>query len=50
MFEIRNYEQKPIVVIRAATAQELAAYEKWKREKTEKLQQQTIKSKSVGGN
>lgn len=34
MFEIRNYEQKPIVVIRTATHQELAAYEKWKQEKS----------------
>ena len=34
MFEIRKPEQKPIVVIRPATAQELAAYEKWKQEKS----------------
>jgi hypothetical protein len=33
MVEIRNYEQKPIVLIRTATVQELAAYEKQKLEK-----------------
>lgn len=43
MFEIRNYEQKPVVVIRTATAQELAAYEKWKQEKT-KAQKKSIKA------
>lgn len=36
MFEIRNYEKKPVVVIRVATPQELAAYEKWKQEKTKR--------------
>jgi hypothetical protein len=44
MFEIRNYGQKPVVVIRTATAQELAAYEKWKQEKV-KEQKKSIRRK-----
>ena len=45
MFEIRNYEQKPIVVIRTATVKELAAYEKWKQEKAENLKVTNKKTK-----
>lgn len=30
MFEVRKHEEKPIVIIRTATPQELANYEKWK--------------------
>lgn len=37
MFEIRKCEQKPVVMLRLATVQELAAYEKWKQEKDENL-------------
>lgn len=36
MFEIRKYEQKPVVVIRPATVQELATYEKQKQERAER--------------
>ena len=32
MFEIRNQEQKPTVLIRQASAKELAVYEQWKQE------------------
>lgn len=45
MFEIRNYEQKPVTIIRVATTQELALYEKWKQEQTKEPQQQIIKLK-----
>lgn len=30
MFDVKKQEQKPIVVIRAATPHELSTYEKWK--------------------
>lgn len=35
MFEIRKQETEPIVLVRAATAQELSNYEKWKLENIE---------------
>jgi hypothetical protein len=37
MFEIRNYEPKPVIVIRAATAEELAAYNRKMKEHKEKI-------------
>jgi len=42
MFEIRNYEQEPIVLIRPATVQELAAYETWKKEKTKEENKENL--------
>ena len=35
MFEVKRHEEKPITVIRAATAHELSNYEKWKLENIE---------------
>ena len=35
MFEIKRPEEKPIIVIRAATPHELSNYEKWKLENIE---------------
>ena len=35
MFEVKRPEEKPIIVIRTATPQELSNYEKWKIESVE---------------
>ena len=35
MFEIKNYEPKPVILIRPATVQELTIYEKWKQESSQ---------------
>ena len=35
MFEVKRPEEKPIIVIRTATPQELSNYEKWKLENIE---------------